>query len=100
MKVTIAVVPPGGGKSEDQFEADYPVVPVPGDCVFKTENKPSESPRYAAFVVRRRLFWEATSEIVLEVEPARYGYQSDQHKAFCDIFEAKGKRPQHILFHG
>jgi hypothetical protein len=98
MKVDFAVVPPGGGEAEYTFQFEMISPPNVGDYVFKRDYKEGEQPAWAAFVVRQRWFWlqDRDYSVLIEVEPARYYYESQSHKAICDSYVARGKTVQKI----
>jgi len=98
MKVQFVVVPPGGGEADYQFDKEMDALPNAGDYVFKRDFKEGEPVAWAAIIVRRRWFWPGESEgsIIIEVEPARYAIQSDNHKRTCDMYAARGKPPQQM----
>ena len=103
-KVTVAVVPPGGGETDYSFEIMLPALPNVEDY-FQVVAK--DVCMTHDFIVRRRWFHaEQPTDIeakpvtytgvVLEVEPALSDYSSNGHKAVCEMYKRRGKPLQEL----
>ncbi len=97
MKVTIAIVPPGGGETDYGFNLELSAVPSPGDyIVVRTADG-----RSSDFIVRRRWFFLerqgsqelgfTESGITVEAEFALSQHSSEEHRRACDAYKGRGK---------
>lgn len=107
MKVTLIVVPPGGGKQDYQLDFDLPAVPEKGAFITVARDDKKDTPEhgYECFFVRRS-WWDlkyphsrsssapgdigSVYMIGVEVEVARGRWMSPDHKRSCDGYEARG----------
>ena len=105
MKVTLTIVPPGGGEGEFTLDFDMPGIPQQGDyiSVYRPGQMGTED-----YIVRRT-WWvldfpstEAiqpegnvtvgtTKSFYVECEIARGIFSSEEHSRTCDAYESSGK---------
>lgn len=114
MKVTLIVVPPGGGEADYNLDFDLPAVPRAGEYITVARDDVLANPQraqggdfgiYECFFVRRA-WWDLryphsrpTSQpgdigsaymIAIEAEPARGPHMTEAHRRSCETYEAKG----------
>lgn len=114
MKISLIVVPPGGGKNEYTLEFDLPAVPRANEYITVARDDVTASPErsesgelciYECFFVRRA-WWDlryprsapyakegdigSADMIAVEVEPAYGPHMTEAHRRSCEVYEAKG----------
>src|SRR4051794_24071442 len=107
MKVTLIVVPPGGGEQDYELDFELPAVPEAGAfiSVAREDRKDRPDHGYEWFFVRRA-WWDlkyphsaptaregdtgSLYMVGVEVEPARGRWMSPSHTRACDGYEASG----------
>jgi hypothetical protein len=102
MKVTIAFAPPGGGETNYEIQTEVPSLPRQGDYI---SLRLSPGAMSSDFIVRRVRWhfdsindneYSSLNTVIVEAEFAIGPLSSDDHKACCSMYEARGKIPRHI----
>lgn len=114
MKVTLIVVPPGGGEQEYQLDFDLPAVPQPNAfiTVVRQDQEGTPGHGYECFFVRR-VWWDlkyphsrptsgdgdvgSAYMIGVEAEPARGPWMAPSHTRMCEAYESRGLRVRNFL---
>ncbi|WP_425397303.1 hypothetical protein [Aeoliella sp.] len=107
MKVTLLIVPPGGGELDYMLDFDLPAIPRVGD--YLSIQRAGGSPGFEYFIVRRT-WWSlehppvddeqavsgtppeigSVKRIGVECEVAEGAAPTDDHRRSCEIYKAKG----------
>ena len=115
MKVTLIVVPPGGGEADYNLEFNLTAVPREGEYVTVARDDALADPKpdphdggigiYECFFVRR-VWWDlrypssapfgrtgdigSAHMIAVEAETARGPHMTSSHRRSCEAYEARG----------
>tara|TARA_Y100000114_G_C11761304_1_gene329898 strand:- start:3554 stop:3886 length:333 start_codon:yes stop_codon:yes gene_type:complete len=105
MKVTLIVVPPGGGEADYEVDFEMPAIPRNGDYIVlnRSDDTYKDKPGMAYFIVRRT-WWSLeyddrggrTNVVAVEVEFAKGPVQSEPHTSSIKMYESRGKKAREL----